>query len=53
MDENLKIDKKDVTALKVQVINQPEKVEIKDYEDAPEYMEIKVSKEEIQESEEE
>ncbi len=48
MDENLKPSKEDVSALKVEVINQ--KVEEKKDEnniEAPEYFEIKIAKEDI------
>ncbi len=51
MDENLKIDKKDVLAMKVEVINQP--IEKKEDDTAPEYFEIKISDEDIEKSEEE
>ncbi len=52
MDENLKIEKKDVVALKVEVINQPkEKPETDKEKDDDSYYEIKVTKEEIEDIE--
>ncbi len=45
MDENLKIDKKDITPVNVKIVN--EKEEKKDYVDAPEYYENKIAKEDI------
>ncbi len=47
VDDNLE----EVTSLKVEVVNQPKNEEIKNYIDAPEYYENKISKEEIEEIE--
>ncbi len=50
MDENLKVEKKDVIAMKVEVVNQPEiKKDEPEVEDG--YFEVKISKEDIEEIE--
>ncbi len=50
MDENLKIEKKDIVAMKVQVVNQPE-IKKEEAPDDDSYFEIKVTKEEIEDIE--
>ncbi len=46
MDENLKIEKKDIIAMKVEVVNQPE-IKKDEPEIETEYFEVKIGKEDI------
>ncbi len=50
MDENLKIEKKDVIAMKVEVVNQPE-IKKEEVEIDDNHWKIEISKEEIEDIE--